>query len=81
MYSLCSSVVRAPDLSSGSPGFPTFFDIVHTTMTRVFVEMSRKGTVMNEVNSFASVTFGHCACGKSKHGPKQNVQIFHNALK
>ncbi len=31
----------------------------------IFVEMSRKVTVMKEVNNFASVNFGHC--GKFKH--------------
>ena len=42
-----------------------FFQVEEILLGRYFVEMSLKVTVMNEVNNFASVTFGHCE--KSKH--------------
>ncbi len=63
----------------------------------IFVEICRKVTVMNEVNNFTSVYFGHW--GKCKHfaldltisigavplgiflGSKAKCSIFHNALK
>ena len=42
-----------------------FFQVKENYVLPIFVEMSRKVTVMNEVNNFTSVNFGHC--GKSTH--------------
>ena len=42
-----------------------FIQVKKNTVRPIFVEMSGKVIVLNEVNIFASVNFGHC--GKSNH--------------
>ena len=37
-----------------------FFQVKENMFRPIFVEISRKMMVLNEVNSFVSVNFGHC---------------------